>query len=73
MTTINFAHANGFPAPSYQTFFSYLQAQLPEPNTIIAKHVYIYNNTCQGFSIDFTSIRQALGDKFNYSELMEGR
>ena len=43
MTTINFAHANGFPAPSYQTFFSYLQAQLPEPNTIIAKHQYAHD------------------------------
>ncbi len=43
MTTINFAHANGFPAPSYQTFFSALNAHITSPINIIAKHQYAHD------------------------------
>jgi len=47
MTIINFAHANGFPAGSYNTFFNYFtQAQSPsgKPYKIIAQHQYGHNS-----------------------------
>jgi len=36
----------------------------------IPKYVYLYNNTAHGFSMEITTIREALGNKFNYSELI---
>lgn len=33
-------------------------------------HILIYNNTFQGFSSSYTTIIKALGNKFNYEELM---
>ena len=36
----------------------------------IQKHVLIYNNKKQGFSDETTTIKDALGDKFNFDELM---
>lgn len=33
-------------------------------------HIYIYNNEVQGFSQDTLTIKQALGNKFDYAELM---
>jgi hypothetical protein len=37
----------------------------------VPKHVFLYNNSVQGFSDSTTSIKEALGDKFDYSELMK--
>lgn len=43
MTSINFVHANGFPAPTYKLFFEELQQQLaPHSLDIIAKHQYAH-------------------------------
>ena len=36
----------------------------------IPKHVHLFNNTVYGFSMEITTIKQALGDAFNYTELM---
>lgn len=38
-----------------------------------AKHVLLYNNTVLGFTEEQITIREALGDKFNYDELMNER
>lgn len=38
-----------------------------------AKHIYIYNNEITGFSEERVTIREALGDRFDYAELMAGR
>jgi len=38
----------------------------------VPKHVFLYNNKRQGFSDETTTIKEALGDKFDYSELMKG-
>ena len=38
--------------------------------TSVPRHVFIYDNGVRGFSDERTTIREALGDKFNYSELM---
>lgn len=35
------------------------------------KHVFIYNNKVQGFSDETTFIKQALGDNFDFDELMK--
>jgi pimeloyl-ACP methyl ester carboxylesterase len=44
MTTINFVHANGFPAPTYNVFFEQLQEQFtPHSLNIIAKHQYAHD------------------------------
>ncbi len=43
MTTINFAHANGFPAGSYQTFFQYFTATDSDNYKIIAHAKYGHN------------------------------
>jgi hypothetical protein len=34
------------------------------------KNVFLYNNKIQGFSEETTTIKQALGDKFDFEELM---
>ena len=39
----------------------------------VPKYVYIYDNKVTRKSEEITDIMMALGDKFNYSELMEGR
>lgn len=36
----------------------------------IPSHAFVYNSTLQGFSNGYTNIIQALGNKFNYKELM---
>jgi hypothetical protein len=36
----------------------------------VPSHVYLYNNEVKGFSDTSTTIREALGNRFNYSELM---
>jgi hypothetical protein len=36
----------------------------------VASHVFLFDNEVQGFSPEFVSIREALGNKFNYTELM---
>jgi hypothetical protein len=36
------------------------------------KHIYLYNNIFLGFSDEETTIKESLGDKFNYDELMKG-
>lgn len=38
--------------------------------TVLASHVILYNNECQGFDGDPISIRDALGSRFDYAELM---
>ncbi|CAI8236072.1 MAG: Uncharacterised protein [Glaciecola sp. HTCC2999] len=44
MTTINFVHANGFPAPSYNVFFDVLKKQFASHSlNIIAKHQYAHD------------------------------
>lgn len=35
-------------------------------------HVFLYNNTAQGFSNEMVTFRDCLGSKFNYDELMTG-
>lgn len=37
----------------------------------VKKHVYIFNGKCFGFSSEDTTIQEALGDKFDYEELMK--
>lgn len=39
-------------------------------NIDTAKHVFLYNNKAQGYSDEKTTIKQALGDKFDFDELM---
>ena len=39
-------------------------------NTTVPKSVNLYNNKAYGFSEEHTNIQEALGQKFNYSELM---
>ena len=41
-----------------------------DKNFFVPKYVFLYNNTVQGFSVEKISIIDALGDKFNYDELM---
>lgn len=36
-----------------------------------AKHVYLYNKVALGFSDELIDIRDALGEKFDYEELMK--
>lgn len=36
----------------------------------VPSHVFIFNNTCYGHSETDTDIRECLGDRFNYEELM---
>jgi hypothetical protein len=36
----------------------------------ISKYVHLFNNTVHGFSMEITTIKQALGDKFDYAELI---
>ena len=37
---------------------------------VVSRHVFLYNNTAEGFSEETTTIQQALGNKFDYYELM---
>jgi hypothetical protein len=37
----------------------------------VKKHVYVFNSKCYGFSEEETTIQEALGDKFDYEELMK--
>ena len=37
----------------------------------VNKHVLIFDNKKQGFSDEFTTIQEALGDKFDFQELMK--
>lgn len=39
----------------------------------VPKHVLIYNDECLGFGDEETTIRGALGDRFDYAELMRTR
>jgi hypothetical protein len=39
----------------------------------VPKYVLIYNNQFQGFEGDYITIKQSLGSKFNYNELMNGQ
>lgn len=39
-------------------------------NTAAPRYVLLYNDTVQGFSDEETDVWEALGDKFNYRELM---
>lgn len=39
---------------------------------IVQKHIYLLNNNFRGFSEEETNIREAIGDHFDYSELMNG-
>ncbi len=43
VTTVNFAHANGFPAPAYQRFFDMLRQNSTEAVRVIAKHQYAHD------------------------------
>lgn len=43
-----------------------------EANISVPKHVYVYNGKDRGFSDERTTINEALGNKFNYDELMLG-
>lgn len=36
------------------------------------KHVFLYNNKRQGFSDETITIKEALGEKFDFDELMKG-
>jgi hypothetical protein len=36
----------------------------------VPKAAYLYNNKCHGFSEDHTDIKTALGDKFDFQDLM---
>ena len=36
----------------------------------VASHVYLFDNKILGYSDDYCNIKQALGAKFNYDELM---
>lgn len=36
----------------------------------VKKYVFIYNNVVEGFSSEEITIHEALGDQFNYAELM---
>jgi hypothetical protein len=38
----------------------------------VARHAHLYNNQLHRFSDEQTTIREALGDHFNYEELMSG-
>lgn len=38
----------------------------------IPRFIYLYNNEPQDFSKERTTIREALGDRFDYEELMRG-
>lgn len=40
--------------------------------TRISKYALVYDGRCLGFRGERVSIREALGSKFNYDELMEG-
>jgi len=42
-----------------------------EGRTTVPRHVFIYGNVAEGFSADQTTIGDALGDRFNYAELMQ--
>jgi len=39
----------------------------------VASHAFLYNNTCRGLSKETTTIEEALGEFFDYQELMNGR
>lgn len=39
----------------------------------INKHVFLYNNKRQGFSDETITIKEALGSKFDYEELMNNK
>lgn len=39
---------------------------------VVPKYAYIYNNKTLGLSEETTTIKEALGSKFNYKELMRG-
>lgn len=41
-----------------------------EGKTVVPSHVKLYNNKFLGFDNDYVSIKQSLGKKFNYGELM---
>jgi len=43
------------------------------PDHTIPKHVFLYNNKRQGVSDEKITIREALGEKFNYEELMSNK
>jgi len=36
----------------------------------VPRHVFLYNNTCDGFSDERTTVIEALSDRFDYAELM---
>ena len=38
----------------------------------VAKYCHVFNARAMGFSVESTTIKQALGDKFNYHDLLEG-
>jgi len=40
--------------------------------TLVPKHVFLYNNKRQGFSDETITIKEALGEKFDFDELMKG-
>ena len=42
-----------------------------ERSVTVPKHIYLYNNRRLGFSNEQTDIIEALGDNFDYSELMQ--
>lgn len=37
----------------------------------LPSHVFIFNNIVYGFSSTMTTIEESLGEKFDYTELME--
>lgn len=47
-------------------------AQFAANEVKIPKQAFVFNNKCQGFSIEKVSIRECVGKKFNYEELMKG-
>jgi len=47
-----------------------LGASFAQGHVSVPRHVYVYDNVCTGVSEERTTIQDALGDKFNYEELM---
>lgn len=50
-----------------------LGSQFARGVILMPSHAYIYNNTVDGFTDSTTTIREALGDAFDYAELWKAR
>lgn len=62
--------ADGNPRAGFYRLTDRGRSYACRPDAILPRHALIYNDHLLGFSEETTTLRQALGSKFDYSELI---